>query len=65
MVLTPPNYDDEWKGTKITAANLSEDLSRYLSVEIAYGCPLELIRLAVRIDPKYRSLRRVSFDLRK
>jgi hypothetical protein len=61
---TPPNYDDEWKGTKITAANLAEDLGRYLRVEIAPGCPLELIRLAVRIDPKYRSLRRVSFDLR-
>lgn len=61
---TPPNYDDSWEATKITEPDLSEDLSRYLKVEIRPDCPLKLVRLSVRIDPKYRSLRRVSFDLR-
>ena len=61
---TPPNYDDEWEATKINEVDLGEDLSRYLKVEIAPDCPLELVRLSVRMDPKYRSLRRLSFDLR-
>ena len=61
---SPPSYDREWETTKITEANLAEDLGRYLKVEIAPSCPLELIILSVRIDPQYRSLRRVSFELR-
>jgi len=61
---TPPDYDDEWEATKINEADLVEDLSRFLKVEIDPDCPLELVRLSVHIDPKYRSLRRLSFDLR-
>ena len=61
---TPPDYDDRWRAEKITEADLNEDLSRFLKVEIAPDCPLELVRLSVRMDPEFRSLRRVSFDLR-
>ena len=61
---TPPGYDDRWKTEKITEAELNEDFSRFLKVEIAPDCPLELVRLSVRMDPKSRSLRQLSFDLR-
>jgi len=61
---SPPNYDDKWEATKITDGDLAADLSSYLKVQVAPDCPLELLRLSVRMDPKDRSLRRVSFDLR-
>ena len=61
---TPPNYDDRWRAEKITEADLNEDLSRFLKVEIAPDCPLELVRFSARIDPKFLSLRQLSFDLR-
>lgn len=60
----PPSYDDRWQAEKITEADLNEDLSRFLRVEIAPDCPLELVRLSVRMDPKFRSLRQLNFDLR-
>lgn len=61
---TPPNYDERWQAEKITEADLNADLSGFLKVDIAPDCPLELVRLSVRMDPKFRSLRQLSFDLR-
>ena len=61
---TPPDYDARWEAEKITEAELNADLSGFLKVEIAPDCPLELVRLSVRMDPEFRSLRRLSFDLR-
>ena len=57
---TPPNYDEQWRATKLTDA----ELSAYMKVEIAPSCPLQLVRLSVKMDPQFRSLRRLSFDLR-
>ena len=61
---TPPSYDERWHAEKITEAELNADLSRYLKVNIAPNCPLQLVRLSVRMDPKFRSLRQLGFDLR-
>lgn len=60
----PPSYDERWQAEKITEADLNADMSRFLRVEIAPDCPLELVRLSVRMDPKFRSLRQLDFDLR-
>ena len=60
---TPPNYDDESE-SKIRAQDLAADLSNYLKVEIAPDCPLEMTRLSVKVNARYRSLRNITFDLR-
>ena len=62
--LTPPNYDDEWKRTKISTEDLAADLSKYLKVEVPPDCPLEIMNLSVKIHPNYRSLRQVTFNVR-
>lgn len=62
--LTPSNYDEEWKRSRISSEDLAADLSQYLRIEIAPDCPLEIADLSVKIHPKYRSLRLVSFKLR-
>lgn len=60
----PPSYDERWQAEKITEADLNADMSRYLRIEIAPDCPVELVRLSVSMDPKFRSLRQLNFDLR-
>jgi len=61
---TPPNFDRQWEATKISEVDFAKDLSGHLKVEISPNCPLEVVRVSVRIDPEYRSLRRLSFVLR-
>lgn len=60
---TPPDYDDEWERSHITAAERTADHGSEIQVDLHPECPLALRDVRVAMDERWPSLRILTYAL--
>ena len=60
---TPPNYDDEWEKSHVTAADRLADYRSEVQLDLHPECPLRVRDWQVRMDAKFPSLRDMTYSL--